>query len=220
VIAEQLKAALRRKEWSVTTAARESGVDRAFLSRLLNGQDPPRSRSGHQTAEHDDRYRRLAKALELDGFVESVARIQLGQSALPSFFSVLRRRYEGFSRLIAKNQPLRHRPDLLRLMSDCLNESLDSTHAEKLSREIRTKVPTTPRTPPAETQQPYVAHGYLGFPSNLRAPSYPSPRAQTCRDIAYALIDADHPDEKCLRVCIDIAMLFYDLSLFDRSESW
>ncbi len=217
MIAEQLEAALRRKGWSISTAADKSGVNRSFLSRLVNGQDPPRSRSGHQTAEHDDRYRRLAEALELDGFVESVARIQQGQSALPTAFSALRRRYEGFSRLIAKNQPLRHRPDLLRLMNDCLAKSLSPAQAEKLNREIRTNLPKTPRTPPAEAQQPYIAHDYLGFPSNLRSPSYLSPRAQTCRDIGYALIDAGHPDDKCLHACIEIAMLFYDLALLDHS---
>lgn len=79
MIGEEIRAALARKRWSIARAAKESGVERTFLSRLVNGSPPPRVKKGRQTAEIDPRYRRLAEALDIPNpgaFIQEVIAAQ------------------------------------------------------------------------------------------------------------------------------------------------
>ncbi len=216
MIAEQLKAALRRKEWSITTAAKKSGVDRSFLSRLLSGQDPPRTRDGRETAEHDERYRNLAKALDLDvaSFVATVVQVQNSQPAVLPVSTLLHARHSRFKDQIDKNRPLRHKPDLVRLMSDCLSADFGLPRAKVLTKEVLDLLGSSP-PPQSFMKQPYVEYNYLGLPSSWVLERFASARMQTCREIGDALIALDAPDEE--DVCVEVAMLFYDLAVLDHA---
>jgi transcriptional regulator with XRE-family HTH domain len=218
MIADQLKAALRGKKWSISEAASKSDVSRSFLSRLLSGQGPPRTRSGHQTAEHDERYRSLAETLDLpdpSGFIQIVAHAQQTQSAAPPVPEILRRRYPNLHQQIAKNQPLRNRADLLRLMGDCLGKAI-APQAERLKEEVLTRLKKAPQSPPFRTQM-YVTHDYLGTPSNQRLSGFASTRTQACREIGEALIKVgDNRGDASVDACVEIAQLFYDLALLDH----
>jgi len=215
MIAEQLKAALRRKEWSITAAAEKSGVDRSFLSRLLSGQDPPRTRDGRETAEHDERYWNLAKALDLDAasFVATVARVQKSQPAVLPVSNLLNDRHSRFKNQIDKNRPLRHKPDLVRLMSDCLSAIVGLSRAKVLTKEVLGRLGSSP-PPPSFMKQPYVEYDYLGLPASRVLERFASARMQTCREIGDALVELDAPYAE--DVCIEVAMLFYDLAVLDH----
>ncbi len=215
MIAEQLKAALRRKEWSITAAAKESGVDRSFLSRLLSGQDPPRTRDGRETAEHDERYWNLAKALDLDAasFVATVAQVQKNQPAVLPVSNLLHARHPRFKDQIDKNRPLRHKPDLVRLLSDCLSAVVGFRRAKALTKEVLDLLGSSP-PPRSFKKQPYVEYDYLGLPSSRVLERSVSARAQTCREIGDALVAIEAPDAE--DACVEVAMLLYDLAMLDH----
>ena len=65
-IAEMLATALREKGWSISGGAAACGVDRSFLSRLVGGYPPPRTKRDRLLADEDERYKRLAKGLGFD----------------------------------------------------------------------------------------------------------------------------------------------------------
>lgn len=77
-LAETLRRAIARKEWTISRAAREADVDRSFLSRLISGHPPPRARDGRLSAELDARYAKIAQALSLDEgvFLDQVVQAQ------------------------------------------------------------------------------------------------------------------------------------------------
>jgi hypothetical protein len=50
----------------ISALAKKAQVNRLFLNRLHLGQKPPRVRAGRIRAEHDQRYRRIARAMEID----------------------------------------------------------------------------------------------------------------------------------------------------------
>lgn len=216
MIAELLTDALRRKGWSIAAAARECGVNRVFLNRLVTGQVPPRARDRRLTAEHDERYRKLAVGLELpdpDGFIKEVARVQ--KAASNPAPTILSERYPHFSQQITKNQPhLRHEKGLLRLMSDCLGTAIGSPQADTLNEKVRKHLGES-----GPIMQPYVDYDYLGIVSNPPLPSLVSQRVRTCREIAGILVELDDPQEAWsdarIDACVEIAMLFYDLALLD-----
>lgn len=218
MIAETLQAALNRKGWSVTKAAKASGIDRAFLSRLLNGQDPPRTREGRRTAEHDARYRKVAVALGLEdpnGFIDMVARIQKGQPGAVPVPEALRARYPRFQDQIASNQPLRTRSAFVRLMKDCLVTAFGELQAEQLGKEVQIQLRGASQPPLFKTQ--YVGHDYLGIRSSHLLPRLGSQRARFCWQIGDALIEVCGPADDAVRDCVNIARLFYDLALLERS---
>lgn len=62
-VAERLRTAMGEQGLDITSLASRANVDRSFLSRLLGGGPPPRSREGRETC--DDRYRRLGSSLGL-----------------------------------------------------------------------------------------------------------------------------------------------------------
>jgi transcriptional regulator with XRE-family HTH domain len=83
MVADELRSAMMKKGWNISRTARESDVERTFLSRLLNGSPPPRAKMGRQTAEADPRYHRIAKALDLSdsgAFIQAVTEVQDGAS--------------------------------------------------------------------------------------------------------------------------------------------
>lgn len=219
MIAGILRTALNSRGWSVTEAAARSGIDRPFLSRLLNGQDPPRTRDGRRTAEHDDRYRKIAVALGLDdpdGFVEMVARIQRGQPAVLPVPIALRHRYPAFEQQIADNQPLRHRSNFMRLMKDCLVAALEGDQAAAaIGKAVESQLKRASQAPFFKTQ--YVGHDYLGIRSNHRLPSLGSQRARLCRQIGDALVELCGSADDAVGGCVHIARLFHDLALLERS---
>lgn len=215
MISEQLRSALRRKGWSITAAAKKSGVDRSFLSRLLSGQDPPRTRDGRQTAEYDERYWNLAKALDLDAvsFVQAVGRVQKSHPAVLPASILLHARHSRFKDQIDKNRPLRHKPDLVRLMSDCLVAAVGTRRAKALTQEVLDLLGGSP-PPRSFKKQPYVEYDYLGLPSSRVLERYDSARAQTCREIGDALVEVKAPDAE--DACVEVAMLFFDLAMLDH----
>lgn len=65
---------------SITVLAKRAKVDRIFLSRLRNGQRPPRARKAWREPKYDPRYSRLAHELGLNAneFCALVAKEQNG----------------------------------------------------------------------------------------------------------------------------------------------
>lgn len=76
-VTEHLIEAIKRKAWTVPEASKQAGVERSFLSRLMTGGPPPRRR-GRRTSEPDDRYYKIANALDLpvDEFIGAVKEAQ------------------------------------------------------------------------------------------------------------------------------------------------
>ncbi len=83
-VGDMLREALDRKGWSILKAekeidAKEIGVNRFFLGRLVKGDRPPKLRRGSRSSTPpDERYRRVAVGLGLDveGFLDAVERAQ------------------------------------------------------------------------------------------------------------------------------------------------
>jgi len=79
-IAEVLQTAMDNHGLNTYTLAQKAKVDRFFLTRLLQGYRPPRMRKGRKTAKYDERYKRLARMLDIEEepFLELVESKQLG----------------------------------------------------------------------------------------------------------------------------------------------
>ncbi len=72
---ELLREAMTRSGKSRASLCREANVDRVFLWNLLKGKVPPRAREGHELADQDERYRRMAVVLQMPdvgGFISRV----------------------------------------------------------------------------------------------------------------------------------------------------
>lgn len=64
-VAAVVRRAMTDQNLTVLATARELGVSRGFIRRIVEGQPPPRRRAGRETADKDERYEALAKLLHV-----------------------------------------------------------------------------------------------------------------------------------------------------------
>lgn len=227
MIAEMLKTALYDKGWSISQAASESRVDRSFLSRLTTGKTPPRSRKGRQTADLDDRYRRIARALGLDveDFIQEVARAQRRaetaavERALPSLrgqlpdplvkhFNSLCR---SFWNRVREVVPPPDMGGFLTISNVFFAAPMTSGMVCRLEQSIAglPSYPLAHRLVRSQTLDGFKRRDYLGTPpadQNKAALG----RAQLCNDIGGDLVMIDDPPT--IRERLDVAGLYFRLS--------
>ncbi|MCP4660241.1 MAG: hypothetical protein GY856_32985 [bacterium] len=109
---------------------------------------------------------------------------------------------------------MRHKPDLVRLMSDCLSADVGLRRAKVLTKEVLGLLGSSP-PPQSFMKQSYVEYDYLGLPSSRVLERFASARTQTCQEIGDALVELKAPDDE--DVCVEVAMLFYDLAVLDHA---
>lgn len=150
MISQQLEDALLRKGWTIQQAAQQAGVDRSFLSRLVSGRVPPKTKTGRKVATHDDRYRRLAEALGLDAeaFVDDVVRLQKGESPVPSDVStaLFYIAWEAAQEKAPAAELQAIKADLVSLLSKLTADSTNTGRAYELKKIILDSFPK-PMTP-------------------------------------------------------------------------
>ncbi len=150
VISQQLEDALLRKGWTIQQAAQQAGVDRSFLSRLVGGRVPPKTKTGRKVATHDARYRRVAEALDLDGdaFIEDVVRLQRGESPVASNVStaLFHIAWEAAKDKSPPAELKSIKSTLVSLLSKLISDSTNTSRAYELKKIILDGFPK-PMTP-------------------------------------------------------------------------
>jgi len=158
MIAEEIKSALARKRWSIARAAKESGVERTFLSRLVNGLPPPRTKKGRQAAEIDPRYRRLAEALCLpnpDAFIQEVMDAQSGPSTTETL-SKGQKRFLAYLLGSLREVPIEHKANITALLNQCVRAGNSYQGIPRLRRlilsQLESELPISGPSSPSSSQ--------------------------------------------------------------------
>lgn len=212
MIARKLQRALGAKGFTISKAAEVCGVDRTFLSRLLAGERPPRTREGRLTAEHDERYSNLARGLGLNAeeFVDIVVAEQ--RAAPTEKADEVDKQFRQTWDLVHKHIPLERKAETSKLVNALFSRAERPGDITKVDDEIMREVPAkenqggswSSETEPANTA---YLHGSL------------LPNANTLMEkIAYELIQSGGPMSRSTRV--ELAALFYNLATRDLSRHW
>lgn len=230
-IAKLLQDAVDKKRWTISRAARETKVDRSFLSRLLSGKEPPRKKEDSRNViEPDDRYRRLAVTLALEEsvFLTAVANAQsrhivrrqkntfpqpqrpkklqyaASDVELPDGFALT---YANLLDLVHSHQPLRDEPAL----RDLRNEALIRLFTRDTAHDWIEALRDCKRR--RSHGLSHTEHDHLGnhFDSAHHDPYYES--SLTCRLIAEELTDgiAQTTRHESRDALIHLASMFYEL---------
>ncbi len=228
-VGDLLRAALKRKDWTIQKAAEIVKVDRFFLGRIVNGQRPPRERrGGRSTMVPDDRYRRLAVGLELDDvedFLEAVARaqaprrpprrIKIEQEApavqdRPTLAIDLESHYPELMGIVDLTSLGKGEAELENLVYRCLDALLPQ---EKQYWQGRLR---SLQRPPGGGN--VTEHAHIGSSAVLELHRRLHPDARLCLRIADELTDSAPTDDKMplsesRKARVKIASLFFELGL-------
>ncbi len=231
-VASMIKSALERKKWSVKKAAEEIGVERTFLGRLRSGGRPPKLlRAGRASSDKpDERYRRIAKVLDLneERFLAAVAGTQASASSRTAS-AVGETRSRGPHRLILAELLRTRYPQLAAIVSpptsfkghtrilDIAGKLLESRLPPEESRYWRHRLRT--RNPMADSWWG-IEHGHLGQTHAVGMRGVLSADARLCISIANELTRGSTGREgdsavgsSALNRRTELARFFYEVGL-------
>lgn len=230
-IATILNEAILARGWNIKKAAKEIGVDRSFLTRLVKGGRPPRLREGTRAAAvADHRYQKIATSLDLDkdlflGLIhDEQTKVHSPRNVSPKetpplpettgglcFSTNFIHRHGDLYTIVAENQPFQGKQSFLQILKSAIDLLLPLQEARRWKLHLP---PTSDRRHPHSFR--LTEHDHLGSRFNSGSSSSRQEDAKTCLRLAEKLTDLDIGDTshnpESRKAQIAIASLFYELA--------